>query len=99
MLALIHSFNLLVHKNPKPLHLLITSGAGFGKYHLIHTLKKFLEKNLTDYVGLAQKLKVLLLASTRMSAIDINDTTIHSDLNKPINYRSRNLPKLSNSKR
>ena len=34
-----------------------------------------------------------------MSAIDINDTTIHSDLNKPINYRSRNLPKLSNRKR
>ena len=34
-----------------------------------------------------------------MSAIDINGTAIHSALNIPINYRSRNLPRLSDSKR
>ena len=33
-------------RNPKPLHLFITGGAGVGKYHLIHALKMFLEKIL-----------------------------------------------------
>ena len=33
-----------------------------------------------------------------MSAASINGTTIHSALNTPINFRSRNLPKLSDSK-
>ena len=86
-------------QNPKPLHLFITGGAGVGKSHLIHTLKMFLEKYFTDYVGSAEKLKVLLLAPTGVSAININGTTIHSALNIPINYRSRNLPKLSDNKR
>ena len=33
-----------------------------------------------------------------MSTTDINGTAIHAALNIPINYRSRNLPKLSDSK-
>ena len=68
------------------------------KIHLIHTFKKLLEKNFTGYIGSAEKFKVLLLSPTRVSAININGTTIHSALNIPINCRSRNLPKLSDSK-
>ena len=85
-------------RNPKPLHLFITGGAGVGRSPLIHRLKMFLEKNFTDYVGSDEKLKALLLAPTGVSAIDINGTTIHSALNIPINYPSRNLLKLSDSK-
>ena len=65
-------------RNPKPLHLFITGGAGVGRSPLIHRLKIFLEKNFTDYVGSDEKLKVLLLAPAGVSAININGTTIHS---------------------
>ena len=54
-------------QNPRPLHLFITGGAGIGKSHLIHTLKMFLEKIFTHYVGPAEKLTFLLLSPTRVS--------------------------------
>ena len=68
-------------QKPKPLHLFITGRAGVGKSHLIHTLKMLLEKNFTDHVGSAKKLKLLLSAPTGVSAINMNGTTIHSALN------------------
>ena len=47
-------------ENPKTLHLFITGGARVGKSHLIQTRKMVLEKKITDYVGPAKKLKVIL---------------------------------------
>ena len=59
----------------------------------------FLEKDFTDYVVSAERIKVFLLAPTGVSAININGTIIHSALNIPTNCRSRNLPKVSDSER
>ena len=59
----------------------------------------FLEKDFTDYVVSAERIKVFLLAPTGVSAININGTTIHSALNIPTNCRSRNLPKVPDSER
>ena len=42
-------------QNPNPQHLFVTGGVGIGKSHLIHTHEMFLEKNFTDYIGLAEK--------------------------------------------
>lgn len=62
-------------QEPKPLHLFITGRAGVGKSHLIHTLKMFLEKTFTNYVASAGKFKVLSLAPTSVSAINLNGKT------------------------
>ena len=62
-------------QNPKSLHLFITGGASIGIPHLIHTLKMFLEKTFTNYVASAGKFKVLSLAPTLVSAINLNGKT------------------------
>ena len=67
-------------QKPKLLHFFITGGSGVGKSHFIHTLQNVTEKNFTDNVGSAEKLKILLLAPTEMSAKSINGTTIHQAL-------------------
>ena len=62
-------------QNPKSLHLFITGGASIGISHLIHTLKMFLEKTCTNYVASTEKFKVLSLAPTLVSAINVNGKT------------------------
>ena len=53
----------------------------------------------TDYVGTADKPKVLVVAPTGVAAINVDGTTIHSGLGIPVNCRTQALPKLSDAKR
>ena len=93
------SFDADVNVAPQPLRLFITGGVGVGKSRLISTIRLFLEKTFTDYVGTADKPKVLVLAPTGVATINVDGTTIHSGLGIPVNCRTQALPKLSDAKR
>ena len=54
----------------------------------------FLTKTFNSYTGSPEKVKVLLLAPTGVSAINISGTTINSGLAIPINIRGP-LPRMS----
>ena len=58
--------------------MLITGGAGVGKYYLMETICTFLTKNFNLYSGSKDKPKVLILSPTGVAAININGTTINS---------------------
>ena len=67
-------------KKAKPFHVFITCSAGVGKSHLIKTIFLSLNKVLRYKGGDADKSRILFLAPTGVAAININGTTIHSDL-------------------
>ena len=46
-------FNSDIIVTPQLLQLSIAGGASVGKSHLVNTIKLFLKKTLTDYVGTA----------------------------------------------
>ena len=69
-----------VIKKVKSFHIFITGSAGIGKSHLIKTIFVSLNNVLGYKVGDADKPRILLLAPTRVAAINIDGTTIHSDL-------------------
>ena len=85
------SFDADVNVEPQLLRLFITGGAGVGKFHLISTIRLFLEKTFTDYVGTADKPKVLVPAPTGVIAINVDGTTIYSGLGIPVNCRTQAL--------
>ena len=58
----------------------ITGGAGVGKSHLMKTLSMFLTKNINVYSGSPDKLNFLILAPTEVTTIDINGTTINTEI-------------------
>ena len=93
------SFDADVNVAPQPLRLFITGSASVGKSRLISTIRLFLEKTFTDYVGTADKPKVLVLAPIGVAAINVDGTTIHSALGIPVNCKTQTLPKLSDAKR
>ena len=66
-----------------PLRLFITGGAGARKSYLMKTICMFLTKTFNLYSGSPDKPKVLILAPTRVAAININGTTINSGLDIP----------------
>ena len=59
----------------------------------------FLTKTKNLYSGSPDKPKVLILAPTRVAAININGTTISLGLSMPPNVNGFTLPRLSNSER
>ena len=63
-----------VIKNP-PLYLFVTGGAGTGKSHLIKTITAAVSKTLAYGSTCMEKLNLLLLAPTRVAAVNINATT------------------------
>ena len=79
--------------------LLITGGAGVGKYYLMETICTFLTKNFNLYSGSKDKPKVLILSPTGVAAININGTTINSGLSIPPYVNGYTLPRLSDSER
>lgn len=46
-------FNSDIIVTPQPLLLSNTGDAGVGNSHLVNTVRLFLEKKITDYVGIA----------------------------------------------
>ena len=79
--------------------LLITGGAGVGKYYLMETICTFFTKNFNLYSGSKDKPKVLILSPTGVAAININGTTINSELSIPPYLNGYTLPRLSDSER
>ena len=79
-----------------PLHLFLTGYAGTGKSYLVRLLFDHLTK-LFSYKN-PMKQKVLLLAPTGISSINIGGTTFYSALHIPPKCSSK-LPQLSSSKR
>ena len=69
-----------IHQNVKPFYIFITGRAVVGKSHLIKTMYTLLHKVLICKGGELEKPRVLLLAPTRVAAINLNEITIHSSL-------------------
>lgn len=82
-----------------PISIFISGGAGVRKSHLVKTITLFLSKTFNLHSETPEKLKILLLAPTGVSAININGTTINSGLGIPIYANSITLTKLSDRKR
>ena len=79
--------------------LFITGVVGVGKSHLVNSIRLFLGKNSTDYIGTTEEQKVLVSDPTGVAAINIDGAIIHSGLKIPIDCRTCALPKLSDTKR
>ena len=80
-------------KNVKPLNLFITGGTGVGKSRLIKTCRAFCTKTFNSYAGCPKKVKVLLMAQTVVSPLDISGKIINSNLTILINVRGP-LPRM-----
>ena len=76
----IKSLRCKVIKKVKLFHIFITGSAGVGKPHLIKAIFLFLIKVLRCKGGDVHKTRILLLPPTRIAAINVNGTTIHSGL-------------------
>ena len=75
------------------LHLFITGSGDCGKSHLIKTVYNSLSKILTSKTS--DNPRVLPLAAAGVSAVNIDDMTIHSALGIPIGHHDKNVPRLS----
>ena len=64
----------------EPVHLFITVGGGCGKSHLLRTIYQAISKTLMYNGGDPDKPRILSLAPTGVSAVNIDGTTIHSGL-------------------
>ena len=67
-----------------PLNSFITGGVGVGKSMLIETCRAYLTKTFNAYSGSPDK--VVLLAPTGVSAINLVGTTVDYGLSIPINF-------------
>ena len=83
----------------EPLRLLIAGGAGIENSHLMKTISTFLTKTMNLYSGSPNKPNVLVFALTGVAAININETTINSELTGPPNIARYTPPRLSDSER
>ena len=68
---------------PVPFHIFLSGGGGYGKSHLIKTIYHSINKVFLYQSENPEKPRVLVLAPTGVSAININGSTIHSGLNIP----------------
>ena len=81
-------------QNLEPFHIFLTGNAGCGKSFLMKVLYQSLTKTLSYGNVSVDKPKVLLMAPTGVTAINIDGTTIHTALNIPIGSFGKNLPPL-----
>ena len=82
-----------------PLHLFVTGGAGVGKSHLIKTIYQSLTKTLAYRSTDSSKKQVMLIAPTGVAAVNIQGSTIHSELGIPVGRYGKSIPKLSDKMR
>ena len=83
----------------EPLHIFLTGNAGFGKSFLLKVLYQSLTKILSYGNVSLDKPKVLLMAPTGAAAINIDGTTIHTALNRPISQFGKKVSPLSDKMR
>ena len=79
----------------QPLYLFITGGTGVGKSFLTKILYQFLTKTFSYKNSSFYNPKVFLVAPTSAAAVNIDGTTIHSELYVTVGYFGRYLPGLS----
>ncbi|XP_030019133.1 uncharacterized protein LOC115439438 [Sphaeramia orbicularis] len=95
-LALIHSLNdtqkavfdrirkwcldKVMGKNPEPLHVFVTGGAGTGKSHLIRAIQYEAGRLLSTLCDQPDAISVLLTAPTGVAAYNLSAVTIHHAL-------------------
>ncbi|KAK7886520.1 hypothetical protein WMY93_026141 [Mugilogobius chulae] len=72
-------------KEPEPLHVFITGGAGTGKSHLIRAIHYEATRLLAPTCSEPDKISVLMTAPTGIAAYNLNAATIHSTFNIGIN--------------
>ena len=65
---------------PQPFHISLSGSGGTGKFHVIKTIFQTLTKKLLYHSNNSDKIRVLLLAPTGISAVNIKGATIHSCL-------------------
>ncbi|KAK7940387.1 hypothetical protein WMY93_003713 [Mugilogobius chulae] len=70
--------NKIQGKNPPPLHIFISGGAGTGKSHLIRALQYEATRLLAPLCSAPDSTSVLLAAPTGIAAYNLKTTTIHS---------------------
>ena len=96
----IKSKNYKALEKPQPIHLLITESAVIGKSHLLVTIRHFLVKSLSYNEGSVDKVRVLMLVPTGVTAVGVDGATIHSALAlSPKRNYSEGIPELSDKKR
>ena len=71
----------------KPFHIFLTGGAGVGKSHLIKTIFMSIRKLLSFKGGDPEKPRILILAPTGVTAINIDGTTIHAALGINVGHK------------
>ncbi|XP_075334585.1 uncharacterized protein LOC142395729 [Odontesthes bonariensis] len=74
-------------KNPEPLHILITGGAGTGKSHLIRAIEYESKRLLSPMCQYCDNTPVLLTAPTGIAAYNLEATTIHTTFSIGIDVR------------
>ncbi|XP_044221305.1 uncharacterized protein LOC122991901 isoform X4 [Thunnus albacares] len=67
-------------KNPEPMHVFVTGGAGTGKSHLIRAIQYEAGRLLSTLCHQPDDICVLLTASTGIAAYSLNAATIHHTL-------------------
>ena len=82
-----------------PLCIFLTGNAGYGKSFLTKILYQSLTKTCSCRNPELEKPKVLLLAPTGATAINIDVTTIHPALHIPVGYFKNHLPALNGKMR
>ncbi len=70
--------NKIMGKNPNPLHIFITGGAGTGKSHLIKAIQYEAMRLLSTVCRHPDNSCVLLAAPTGIAAYNLHTTTIHN---------------------
>ena len=95
---MVKNINCLAKKKVEPLHIFITGGAGSGKSHLIRTIYHT-AVNTFKYANVNPGLpKVLLMAPTGVTAVNVSGSTINSALAIPREVYG-NLTPLSDQKK
>ncbi|XP_042601481.1 uncharacterized protein LOC122140744 [Cyprinus carpio] len=70
----------IIGKNPNPLHIFITGGAGTGKSHLIKAIQYEAMRLLSTVCRHPDNTCVLLAAPTGIAAYNLNSRTLHNTL-------------------